>query len=231
MYANTPRLSIISPTVSSVYEENIPDTTWTEPDTLVQNSYTHSTMNKTTTHHTRDSYPPANEAPKTREGVIQEIFESEEELLRLFHICMQVFILPLRAQNSRSWIAGVPPNVAKLLDWFDDIVNLHEQVYASLCLARDTMSPATDRVSESLRCFVLKVEVYQPYLVRLSDVSQEIMSLTRNPKDDLGQFINIQQRSAECEGWTFDRLLMLPVNRLAAYQDLFAVGFLHIFIL
>ena len=88
------------------------------------------------------------------------------------------------------------------------------------------MSPATDRVSESIRCFVLKVEIYQPYLVRLADVSQEIASLMDNPKNDFGQFITIQQRSSECEGWSFERLLMLPVNRLAAYQDLFSVGLL-----
>jgi len=66
-----------------------------------------------------------------------------------------------------------------LLDWFDDIVNLHEQIYQSLCSARDTQSPTTDRVSESLRCFVLKAEVYQPYLIRviLPDVSEEFHSL------------------------------------------------------
>lgn len=172
-----------------------------------------------------DPLPPS-ENPNTREAVIQEIFETEEELLRRFHICMRVFILPLRVQNSRSWIEGVPLNIARLLDWFDDIVNLHEQIYESLCSARDTMSPATDRVSESIRCFVLKVEIYQPYLVRLADVSQEIASLMENPRSDFGQFITIQQRSPECEGWSFERLLMLPVNRLAAYQDLFSVSLL-----
>lgn len=175
-----------------------------------------------------DPLPPSSEIPNTREAVIQEIFETEEALLRLFHICMRVFILPLRVQNSRSWIEGVPVNIARLLDWFDDIVNLHEQIYESLCSARDTMSPATDRVSESIRCFVLKVEIYQPYLVRLADVSQEIASLMDNPKSDFGQFIAIQQRSPECEGWSFERLLMLPVNRLAAYQDMFSVGFLFL---
>ena len=155
---------------------------------------------------------------------MQEIFETEEDLLRLFHICVRLFIRPLRMQNSKSWITGVPPNVAKLFDWFDDIVTLHEEIYESLCLARDTMTPTTDRVSEVLRHFVLNAEVYQPYLVRLSDVSEEIMALTDSRNNDLGQFISLQQRQPECESWSLERLLMLPVNRLAAYQDLFAVG-------
>ena len=161
---------------------------------------------------------------RSREAVIQEIFETEENLLRLLHVCMRQFILPLRVESSRSWITGVPRNVARLLDWFDDIVNLHEQIYQSLCSARDTQSPTTDRVSESLRCFVLKAEVYQPYLIRFSDVSEEISLLLASGESDFGQFINLQERTSECEGWTFEGLLMLPVHRLSAYQTLFSVG-------
>ena len=157
---------------------------------------------------------------------MQEIFETEENLLRLLHICMRQFILPLRVESSRSWITGVPRNVARLLDWFDDIVNLHEQIYQSLCSARDTQSPTTDRVSESLRCFVLKAEVYQPYLIRLPDVSEEISFLmTGSDQSDFGQFVNLREQTSECQGWTFRSLLMLPVHRLSAYQNLFSVCF------
>ena len=162
---------------------------------------------------------------RTREAVIQEIFETEENLLRLLHICMRQFVLPLRIESSRSWITGVPRNVARLLDWFDDIVNLHEQIYQSLCLARDTQSSTTDRVSESLRCFVLKAEVYQPYLIRLPDVSEEIsLLMAGSGESDFGQFVNLQEQTSECDGWTFRSLLMLPVHRLSAYQTLFSVG-------
>ena len=168
----------------------------------------------------------------TREAVIQEIFVTEENLLRLLHICMQQFVLPLRVESSRSWITGVPRNVARLLDWFDDIVNLHEEIYQSLCSARDTQSPTTDRVSESLRCFVLKAEVYQPYLIRLPDVSEEISFLmTGSGESDFGQFVNLQEQTSECEGWSFQGLLMLPVHRLSAYQTLFSVGVPFVFLL
>ena len=216
-----------SPTlsISSTYEE---------PPELAQ-QHKHGVIDKHSETSKRHPGPdiPAKDIPDisqkkfaTREAVIQEIFESEENLLHLLHICMQQFILPLRVESSRSWITGVPRNVARLLDWFDDIVNLHEQIYQSLCSARDTQSPTTDRVSESLRCFVLKAEVYQPYLIRLPDVSEEISFLmTGSGESDFGQFVNLQEQSSECDGWSFQGLLMLPVHRLSAYQTLFSVGF------
>jgi hypothetical protein len=86
------------------------------------------------------------------------------------------------------------------------------------------MSPATDRVSESLRWFVLKIEVYQPYLVRIADARMEIQEALDDQKCELGQFIRLQEMNWECQGWTLEQLLMLPVNRLASYQDLFAVS-------
>ena len=226
VYGVLPRLSVISPTLStsSTYEDQLPEVA----------RYKHGATEKhaETAKRRPDLDIPAKDIPdisqkifRTREAVIQEIFETEEKLLRLLHICMQQFILPLRMESSRSWITGVPRNVARLLDWFDDIVNLHEQIYQSLCSARDTQSPTTDRVSESLRCFVLKAEVYQPYLIRLPDVSEEISFLIMSGESDFGQFINLQERTPECDGWTFQSLLMLPVHRLSAYQTLFSVGF------
>jgi hypothetical protein len=219
-------LSVISPTLSM-------SSTYEEPPELAQ-QHKHRVVDKNSETSKRHPGPeiPAKDIPDispkkftTREAVIQEIFESEENLLYLLHICMQQFILPLRVESSRSWITGVPRNVARLLDWFDDIVNLHEQIYQSLCSARDTQSPTTDRVSESLRCFVLKAEVYQPYLIRLPDVSEEISFLmTGSGESDFGQFVNLQEQSSECDGWSFQGLLMLPVHRLSAYQTLFSVG-------
>ncbi|KAF8804106.1 hypothetical protein BYT27DRAFT_6709343 [Phlegmacium glaucopus] len=223
VYGIPPRLSVISPTLSdsSTYEDRPPE--------VAQQK--HGVVDKHGENSMRRLGPatPAKDIPdisqkvfRTREAVIQEIFETEENLIRLLHICMRQFILPLRVESSRSWITGVPRNVAKLLDWFDDIVNLHEQIYHSLCSARDTQSPTTDRVSESLRCFVLKAEVYQPYLIRLPDVSGEILFLMTGGESDFGQFINLQEGTSECEGWTFEGLLMLPVHRLSAYQILFS---------
>lgn len=218
----TPRLNIISPTLSAeslTYEERKASSAVNQGSRSEMAEPNLRTMPPSTKedigHH---------EFMETREGVIQEIFETEEDLLCLLRICMRLFIIPLRVQNSRTWITGVPPTVARLLDWFDDIVHLHEQIYGALCSARDTMSPATDRVSESLRWFVLRIEVYQPYLVRLADARAEIRRALEDQKSELGQFIRLQEMHRECQGWTLERLLTLPVNRLANFQDLFAVS-------
>lgn len=218
MYDATPRLRVISPTLSSASpcEDH-------GVSSQLNNAEPEQSRKTTEEFSSVPGQPDSSEPLLTREGVIQEIFETEEEMLRLLNKCVRLFILPLRVQNSRAWISGVPSAVARLLDWFDDIVNLHEQIYGALCSARDTMSPATDRVSESLRWFVLRVEVYQPYLVRLADVKQEIQGVIEDRKSELGQFIRLQEKQKECEGWTLGRLLMVPVNRLASYQDLFAV--------
>ncbi|KAF9523338.1 hypothetical protein CPB83DRAFT_775664, partial [Crepidotus variabilis] len=111
---------------------------------------------------------------------------------------MDYFILPLRHQNSRLWISGVPISICRQFDWFDDIVNLHEQIYEALCSARDTMTPATDRVSEALRWWVMKAEVYQPYLVKLGHAKDEILR-TREDREpdgagaDFGEFIRLRE--------------------------------------
>ncbi|KAF9032347.1 Dbl homology domain-containing protein, partial [Panaeolus papilionaceus] len=178
--------------------------------------------------------------PQTREAVIQELFESEEALLRLLHICVNNFILPLRVQNSSAWISGVPSSISKLLDWFDDIVRLHEGIHAGLCAARDMQTAESERVSEVLReCFILRVEVYMPYFMRINDVLDEVATLVGRQcvneeglvannagvgarKSEFGQFILLQERTAECQGWTLDGLLRLPLRRLEVYQSLFA---------
>lgn len=214
MKASTPRLNVISPTLSS---ESM---TVEDQEASAESSIGSGPYN--TENHA--GKPVALEVTPTREGVIQEIFETEEDLLHHLRICMRKFVIPLRVQDSRTWITGVPPTVARQLDWFDDIVHLHEQIYEALCAARDTMSPATDRVSESLRWFVLKIEVYQPYLVKLADAKIEIHGAREDQKCELGQFIRLQEMNRECRGWTLERFLMLPVNRLASYQDLFSVS-------
>jgi hypothetical protein len=36
-------------------------------------------------------------------------------MLHLLGVCMRLFVIPLRVQDSRTWITGVPPTVARLL--------------------------------------------------------------------------------------------------------------------
>lgn len=151
--------------------------------------------------------------------MIQELRTTEETFVDRLQTCVRVFILPLRVQSSREWIAGVPANVSRLLDWFEDIVNLHLLILQALNTHHDRAWDLT----ESLRTFVPRLEIYQPYLVRLADVTEEIVVSMADESSNFGEFVNIQERTRECRGWSFEEFLMEPVHRLAAYQDLFTV--------
>jgi hypothetical protein len=117
----TPRLKIISPTLSSESLTHERDAS----SGINQGSgfETAGTNFRTTPSSTEEhaAHHGSTEVSQTREGVIQEIFETEEDLLHLLRICMRLFVIPLRVQNSRTWITGLPPTVARLLDWFDDM--------------------------------------------------------------------------------------------------------------
>jgi hypothetical protein len=72
--------------------------------------------------------------------------------------------------------------------------------------------------------FVGRLHVYQPYLVNLGDVLEEVAELVEERTSDFGEFLRIQEGSLKNIGWTFERLLMEPVNRLAVYQEMFGVS-------
>ena len=67
-----------------------------------------------------------------RQEIIWELCETELAFVDRLHSVIRLFIRPLRAQNSKTWIAGVPPDVARLFDWLEDIVNVHSQISAVL---------------------------------------------------------------------------------------------------
>lgn len=165
-----------------------------------------------------------------RQEIIQELYETEAAFVKRLRVAVQVFILPLRIQNSKAWVSGVPSDVARLLDWLEDIANLHTQILSSLKSARAAAQQGLqphgtiERFTESMRTFVPRLEVYQPYLVRLADIAGLIGRLMEDERSDFGEFARIQEREGQCDGWSLEKFLVEPVNRLAKYPDLFAVS-------
>lgn len=80
-----------------------------------------------------------------------------------------------------------------------------------------------EHIAESIRPFVPQFEIYQPYLVKLADVSSLIAKLVEDEGSDFGEFIVIQEAKPECQGWNFHSFLNEPVNRLASYPHFFSV--------
>ncbi|KIM87825.1 hypothetical protein PILCRDRAFT_85662 [Piloderma croceum F 1598] len=178
----------------------------------------------------RSSIPPSayrslleqrGEIEMQRQEVIWELCETEDVFVSHLHSVVRLFVQPLRAQNSKTWITGVPTDVARLFDWLEDIVNLHSQILTALHATRKGRYCTVERVAESLKAFVPRLEIYQPYLVRLEDIAALIERLMDDERSDFGEFVTLQQNSTECHGWSLERFLIEPVNRLAQYPEFF----------
>lgn len=209
---------------SSVYDEQIP-----EPSENPQGRSFSLKSIKTW----RSDIPPSvyhtlleqyGEVEIHRQEVIWELCETECMFVNHLHGVVRLFVRPLRAQNSKTWITGVPAEVARLFDWLEDIVNLHSHILAALQAARKGPYSMVDLIAESLRVLVPRLEVYQPYLVRLEDVAALIERLGDDEQSDFGEFVTLQESSTECDGWGLERFLIEPVNRLSQYPEFFRVG-------
>lgn len=210
--------------VSSVYEDQDSEDRWPdhEQDRTV---VSHSEIVDPATFLTNG--PPEHDIDDMeiqRQDLIREICQTEEAFVNRLHTFVKLFVLPLRVQDSKTWILGVPSEVARLFDWLDDIMNLHSELLSSLQLIRTAQYPIIEHIAGSMRAFISRLEIYQPYLVRLTDVTSLIQQLVQDEKSDFGEFVDIQEGTAECEGWKFDRFLAEPVNRLAQYPDFFSVS-------
>jgi RhoGEF domain len=159
-----------------------------------------------------------------RQELIREICQTEESFVKRLQVFVQFFVLPLRVHNSKTWISGVPSEVARLFDWVEDIMNLHNQMLSALQATRTAQYPVVERVAECIRAFIPRFEVYQPYLVRLADVVALMERLVQDETSDFGEFLDIQQGAPQCDDWSFQMFLNEPVGRLAKYPDFFSVS-------
>ncbi|KAF8829891.1 hypothetical protein HHX47_DHR2000034 [Lentinula edodes] len=165
-----------------------------------------------------------------RQEVIWELRTQETVFVERLFSVVSLFIIPLRVHATKSWIAGVPLEIAKVLDWLEDIVNLHTEIRDTLQLSQTPECPlagvseAEDRggtrVAYALRSFVPRLEIYQPYLVKLSNVSEMLRRLVKDSESDFGEFVRIQEKTLE-RRVSFANMLLEPAERIATYPDLF----------
>ncbi|KAI0300635.1 hypothetical protein B0F90DRAFT_1721919 [Multifurca ochricompacta] len=124
-------------------------------------------------------------------------------------------------KHSVTWLAGVPPEVARLFDWLEDIINIHAQISSALRAIVSEQYPIVMRIAGKVRSFASRLEVHQPYVVRLESTTLLIKRLIGESSSDIGEFIRIQQEQDECQGWTVEAFLVEPVNRLVDYPIYF----------
>ncbi|KAG2362984.1 hypothetical protein BDR07DRAFT_1609164 [Suillus spraguei] len=161
------------------------------------------------------------EVEARRQEIVWKLAESEATFVINLQNMVQLFILPLRVRSTKVWVSGVPDDVSRLFDWLEDIVHLHTKLSASLADLRDVHNSNLQCVGEILRPFMAKLEIYQPYLVKLEFVATRIEHLVAQEKSDIGDFIKLQERSSACQGWSLEKYLVEPVQRLSQYPDFF----------
>jgi hypothetical protein len=163
-----------------------------------------------------------------RQETIHVLYVTEESFVARLGQTIDLFILPLRKQNSKAYISGVPAEIAKLFDWLEDIFNLHTQLLSALRSVRLDQHTVVERVAETIReSFVKRLEVYQPYLAKLVAVAGTIARLVADNTSDFGEFVRIQESVRECRGWSLESLLVDPVTRLGRYPAMFRVSRIH----
>ncbi|TFK98321.1 Dbl homology domain-containing protein [Pterulicium gracile] len=166
-----------------------------------------------------------------RRQVLQELCTTEEHFIARLEGTIRLYVLPLRVESTRTWITGVPPDFAKLLDWFEDIMHLHRFMVTSLrsrLVDHESRHGASFRggdetVAELLGKFIHRLEVYQPYLVQLSGVVDLVGKMVDDGSNDLGQFIQMQQKAGG-GGDELQQMLVEPVDMLSKYPDIFRVS-------
>lgn len=158
-----------------------------------------------------------------RQEVIWELCETELAFVKSLRLILRLFVNPLRHED-KTWIAGIPRDVTRLLDWFDDIMHLHSQISSALHATRSAQYPVVIQVAETLRPFVPRLELHQPYLVRLESVTSAVEAMSKDMLSDFGEFVRIQTTSPECESMNLSSFLLKPVQRLMKYPLFFKVS-------
>ncbi|KAK7460497.1 Protein T2 [Stygiomarasmius scandens] len=171
-------------------------------------------------------YTQIPESKERRQDIIVELCDMENVFVNRLLSVVDLFILPLRVQDTKVWISGVPLEIAKMLDWFEDIVNLHVELKETLYSIKLKMGNSdVELVADSLKGFVQKLEVYQPYLVKLENVKDMLERLGKDQSSDFGEFVRIQEKNEEngggAKGWTLVKLLTEPSERLGMYNGMF----------
>ncbi|KAJ3759544.1 Dbl homology domain-containing protein [Lentinula raphanica] len=167
-----------------------------------------------------------------RQEVIWDLRTAETVFVDRLSCVVNLFIIPLRVHATKIWISGVPLEIAKVLDWLEDIINLHTQIRDTLQSFQTPESPFVGSqtkghdevaVAYALCACVHKLEIYQPYLVKLSGVLEMLHRLVKDGGSDFGEFVRMQEKSQECR-MSFADMLQEPANRIVAYPTLFRVS-------
>lgn len=158
-----------------------------------------------------------------RQEVIWELCSTEEAFVSSMHAVLRLFARPLRTPQG-LWIEGIPHEITRLFDWLYDIVHLHTDLCEALVQLREVQSPLVESLAEVVHPFAKRLDVHQPYLVKLEGVTHLIDRLVRDPTSDFGEFVRMQTESPECGSMSLNSHLLKAAQRLMKYPLFFKVS-------
>jgi len=141
-------------------------------------------------------------------AAIRELYDLEVAYTTRLSVVVNLFILPLRAKNSKTWISGIPASVSSLLDWLEDIYQLH----------LDLMSMLASGVLDGVGLregTVPRLEVYLPFLVHVEKGWEG--------GGEFDEFVRIQEEKMGGTGSLMD-VLTEPGKRIGTLADDFLVS-------
>ena len=95
---------------------------------------------------------------RSRLGDTNSSYESRRDFAHHMQVFLQLF--SVRTRDNRTWVSGVPSELACLFCWLGDILVLHVRISSSSETTLDAQYPVVHRFAESIRAFVPWFEVY-----------------------------------------------------------------------
>ncbi|TFY68796.1 hypothetical protein EVJ58_g802 [Rhodofomes roseus] len=167
-----------------------------------------------------------------RQEIVYELLQTERDFVRRLRAMTSAFIVPLRVHASKTWLPGVPTQVSRLFDWLEDILNLHTSL---LRVLKNTSrawhaNKVVGEVASSLLPLIPRLEVHQPYLVRVDEVRGLVVMWAQDKHSQFGEYIRLSEEEGLCDGWSLEQCLQIPVHRLTTYLTMFKVGHMFMYV-
>ncbi|KAI0631530.1 Dbl homology domain-containing protein, partial [Trametes polyzona] len=164
-------------------------------------------------------------AEMERQELIYNLSTTEGAFVKAARRVVRVVLLPLRARESRAWLAGLPSEVTRFFDWLEDIVNLHGAIARALSAVAAIWQTGSivQRVAGTLKGFVPRLEVYMPYLAKYESVRDTMRWHAQQDPGEFGEYLRMKERERAEGEWSLDKLFDEPAARLRGYLETFQV--------
>ena len=161
-----------------------------------------------------------------RQETIYDLLQTEREFVHHLRAMTSAFVLPLRVNASKTWLPGVPTQIARLFDWLEDILNLHTSFMHAIKHSARAWRAGTIvvDVGKDLLPLVPRLEVHQPYLVRVDQVRELVALWVQDSNSQFGEYTRMREEEGACDGWSLDQCLQFPAQRLGSYRSIFTVS-------